>query len=64
VRPWGSVRIDGRDYGTTPIAPITLPPGSHVVVIRNDERQADRTRRVQLAPGESQLLQVDLTTAN
>jgi serine/threonine-protein kinase len=36
VSPWGEVYVDGRRRGITPpLQEIKLPPGKHVVEIRN-----------------------------
>jgi serine/threonine-protein kinase len=36
VSPWGTVEVNGRSAGTTPpLARLTLPVGTHQIVIRN-----------------------------
>jgi serine/threonine protein kinase len=60
VLPWADVTVDGKGMGTTPIAPISLAPGPHVVVLRNAELGASRTLSVQVKPGKPTLLRVDL----
>jgi serine/threonine protein kinase len=35
VQPWGSVIVDGREIGETPLDKLTLPAGTHHVRIRN-----------------------------
>ncbi|EYF02160.1 Hypothetical protein CAP_7371 [Chondromyces apiculatus DSM 436] len=60
VLPWAEVTVDGKAMGTTPIAPIQLPPGPHSVVLRNAELGASRTLSVVLKPGQPTLLRVDL----
>ena len=36
VRPWGEVTVDGRKVGLTPpLKVLQLPPGQHVIAIRN-----------------------------
>lgn len=38
VSPWGHVEVDGTPMGTTPpLSRLTLPVGTHRVVIRNDD---------------------------
>lgn len=38
VSPWGHVEVDGAPMGTTPpLSRLTLPVGTHRVVIRNDD---------------------------
>jgi hypothetical protein len=44
VSPWGEVEVNGNSAGTTPpLARLTLPVGTHTVVIRNDDFPAYRT---------------------
>lgn len=35
VRPWGTVSIDGKVMGDTPLEKFSLPPGPHVVRVRH-----------------------------
>ena len=38
ISPWGQVEVDGAAAGTTPpLARLTLPPGRHRIVVRNDD---------------------------
>jgi len=38
VSPWGHVEVNGEDFGTTPpLARLTLPEGSHAVLVRNED---------------------------
>jgi serine/threonine-protein kinase len=38
VSPWGQVEVDGKPMGTTPpLSRLTLPVGTHQVVIRNED---------------------------
>ena len=39
VTPWANVSVDGRPLRLTPIKAFGLPPGHHVVEIRNDGKQ-------------------------
>jgi len=44
VTPWGEVEVDGAAAGTTPpLARLTLPVGTHTVVIRNQDFPPYRT---------------------
>jgi serine/threonine protein kinase len=55
VRPWGRVFVDGRSHGETPLAPLRLAPGRHVVRIEHDEYPtAERT--IELAAGGVEVL--------
>jgi serine/threonine-protein kinase len=38
ITPWGNVEVDGRPMGITPpLARLTLPVGTHRVVVRNGD---------------------------
>lgn len=44
VSPWGQVEVDGKPAGTTPpLARLTLPVGTHQIVVRNDDFPAYST---------------------
>jgi hypothetical protein len=44
VTPWGEVEVNGAAAGTTPpLARLTLPVGTHTVVIRNQDFPPHRT---------------------
>jgi hypothetical protein len=44
VSPWGQVEVDGKPAGTTPpLSRLTLPVGTHQVVVRNDDFPAYST---------------------
>jgi eukaryotic-like serine/threonine-protein kinase len=44
VTPWGQVEVDGRPMGTTPpLTRLTLPAGSHQIVVRNGDSPAFTT---------------------
>lgn len=60
VVPWGDVTVDGRGVGTTPLAPISLPPGPHSVTVRNSELGASRSSSVTIKPGKPSSIRFDL----
>ncbi len=60
VVPWGDVTVDGRGVGTTPLAPISLPPGPHSVSVRNSELGASRSSSVVIKPGKPSSIRFDL----
>jgi serine/threonine-protein kinase len=60
VVPWGNVSVDGKSYGATPIAPVSLPPGTHTVVVTNAELGAQRSATVKINPGKSHAVKFDL----
>ncbi|HVK71496.1 MAG TPA: protein kinase [Polyangium sp.] len=63
VSPWADVTVDGRSVGTTPLAPISLAPGPHSVVLRNSELGASRSMSVTIKPGKPSSVRVDLRRA-
>jgi serine/threonine-protein kinase len=60
VLPWADVTVDGKGVGTTPLAPISLAPGTHSVVLRNSELGASRSTAVTIKPGKPTSIRIDL----
>ena len=60
VSPWADVTVDGRSVGSTPLAPISLAPGPHSVILRNSELGASRSMSVTIKPGKPSSIRVDL----
>ena len=46
--PWADVLVDGKEVGTTPLANIAVPIGSHELVLRNPQL-GERRRTITLA---------------
>jgi hypothetical protein len=59
VRPWGTVIIDGKVVGDTPLDRVPLAPGSHVVRVRHPGYEPVE-RAVTIRSGETAKLLVDL----
>ncbi len=59
ARPWADVEIDGKPYGRTPLANVTVEPGEHAVELVHPGYWP-RRRRVVLFPGSAVRLDVDL----
>jgi serine/threonine-protein kinase len=59
VVPWGTVFVDGREMGDTPLDRIPLPAGSHTVRIRHPAFEIVE-RQVTIAPGQTEKLVVNL----
>jgi serine/threonine-protein kinase len=59
VKPWADVSIDGVHRGQTPLARLEVTPGPHQVVLSHPDYQP-WVRRVNVAPGETARLDVDL----
>jgi hypothetical protein len=49
--PWADVSIDGTSVGQTPLANVTLPLGTHIVVFRNPDL-GERRETVKVRAGE------------
>jgi serine/threonine-protein kinase len=60
VNPWGNVSVDGRALGATPIAPVSLSPGTHTVVVTNPELGATRSQTVKVQGGKQAFAKFDL----
>jgi serine/threonine-protein kinase len=63
VIPWAAVTIDGKSVGETPIAPVSLAAGPHVIVMENSELKKRVVKRVNLAHGQDALVRENLTVA-
>jgi hypothetical protein len=59
VIPWGSVSIDGKEMGLSPLSGVSLEPGKHRVVITHPEYQAF-PRWVTIVAGKTGKMSVDL----
>jgi len=60
AHPWAHVVVDGQHVDTTPFArPIPLSPGTHYVRLEHPNARSER-RTVNLSPGETLLLDVNL----
>jgi serine/threonine-protein kinase len=51
VTPWAHVWVDGRKVGRTPLKPLKLAPGKHVIRMENPDLRATKTEKVDLQPG-------------
>lgn len=60
VIPWAEVLVDGRAVGTTPLAPVRLAAGRHVIELKNAELGVSTSRTVVLEGGAAERLRVDL----
>jgi hypothetical protein len=57
--PWAEVSLDGRPLGTTPLKPLSLPPGTHTVRLQHPSYRPLQ-KRVNVRAGEVVVLEVDL----
>jgi serine/threonine-protein kinase len=60
VSPWAIVSIDGKVIGETPIAPLELTPGVHLVVLTNPELQVRKDVSVRISSGQRTDLKINL----
>jgi len=60
VIPWGEVYEGSRRLGLTPMQPVLLSAGSHVLTIRNGDLKKERDVRVVVRAGRTTTLKVDL----
>jgi serine/threonine-protein kinase len=51
-RPWSQVFVDGKLIGVTPQRAISLPAGTHTLLLVNDEFSIRKTVQVEIKPGE------------
>ena len=58
--PWSYVVIDGERIRTTPLRSHRVTPGRHQVILRNPEAGLERRFEIEVKPGESKRLSVDL----
>jgi predicted Ser/Thr protein kinase len=59
IVPWAEVTVDDRPIGTTPLRPLSLPPGIHTVRLQHPSYRPLQ-KRVTIRPGEAFSLEVDL----
>ena len=59
VVPWAEVSLDGRTLGTTPLRPLSLPPGSHTVRLQHPSYRPLH-KKFDIRAGETFVLDVDL----
>lgn len=58
VKPWGQVFVDGRLFGVTPLAPISLSTGSHQVIVVNEKLNEKKASTVEVRAGKTTELKV------
>ena len=59
IKPWAEVSVDGTIVGTTPLKPLILSPGDHVVQLTHPDYKPLR-RKVTLKPAQTTKLELDL----
>jgi hypothetical protein len=61
--PWGTVLLDGKPVGRTPIDRLAVPTGRHVVTVTfsGDDPPRTQTYTVELGAGETKDVVADFT---
>jgi len=59
VTPWAHVYVDGKPMGTTPLKPLELTAGEHIVQVKNDKLGKQRSSRVVIKPNEVHSMEVN-----
>ncbi|HKU40681.1 MAG TPA: PEGA domain-containing protein [Polyangiales bacterium] len=52
-RPWSQVFVDGKLIGVTPQRSISLPAGTHTLLLVNEEFEIKKSVQVEIKPGET-----------
>ena len=52
VRPWAYVYVDGKEMGMTPLEPLELMVGEHVVLVKNGKLAEERSFRILIRANE------------
>ncbi len=58
--PWSYVVIDGKQIRATPLRSYRITPGRHQIVLRNPDAGLERRFEIEVEPGESKRLSIDL----
>ncbi len=51
VTPWATVWVDGKKVGRTPLQPLKLRPGKHIIKFENSDYKVSRTEKVDVRAG-------------
>jgi serine/threonine-protein kinase len=60
ITPWAEVVVDGKTLGVTPLQPVELAEGPHLVTLKNSDLGVTTKRRLLVTPNKETLLKVDL----
>lgn len=61
--PWADVIVDSKPLGITPVGPMAIDPGTHTVTLVNSKLGVTRKVQVQVRPGRTASVEVDLSKA-
>ena len=60
VAPWAHVYVDGKPMGTTPLKPLELTVGEHIILVKNDKLGRQHSSRIIIKPNEVYAMEIDL----
>jgi hypothetical protein len=60
VTPWAHVYVDGKPMGTTPLKPLELTVGEHIILVKNDKLRREHSSRITIKPNEVYAMDIDL----
>ncbi len=60
VTPWARVYVDGNPMGMTPLRPLELTVGEHIILVKNDKLGRQQTSRIIIKSNEVYSMVVDL----
>ncbi len=60
VTPWAHVYVDGKPMGMTPLKPLELTVGEHIILVKNDKLGRHQFSRIIIKPNEVYSMVVDL----
>jgi serine/threonine-protein kinase len=63
VNPWAEVIYEGRSYGVTPVAPITVPAGTATFTLKNSKLGITKKVTIKVPSGGEVVLKADLAKA-
>jgi serine/threonine-protein kinase len=63
VNPWAEVIYEGRSYGVTPVAPITVPAGTATFTLKNKQLGVTKRVSIKVPAGGEVVLKADLFKA-
>lgn len=58
--PWGTVTLDGKPRGDTPVVELKVSAGEHLLRVENPETGKSSVQRLRLRGGETRIVRVDL----
>jgi serine/threonine-protein kinase len=60
ARPWAKVTLDGKVLGVTPISPVSVYEGNHLLMLENKNLRARRRLSIVVKPGQVRVVKVKM----